>query len=305
MVGSRVFRTAAVVAGTVGGLSSTAYGLLMMQSKRANDVIGEPEDDPLNADGVYLSDGSGPHPFGIGPDPLRFAVIGDSSAAGLGVDLPSQLPGVLLAKAMAEESGRSVLLTTYAISGATSQDLAEQVDRALADPPSVALVIIGANDVSVRLSVRQSARLLGTQLGRLRASGAAVVMGTCPDLGAVRPIPQPLRKIASTWSLLLAKAQLAAVRQAGCAPVALSELLSPEFYARPDDLFSPDRFHPNAAGYEAAAAILLAPLCVAAGVWTSGAAGASGAFGPAAEPMAQPIPIRSRRPAMTETSLAG
>ncbi len=204
MVGFRVFRTAAVATGAVVGLTGAALGLLSEQSKRAEVVIGEPEGPPLNADGVYLPDGSGPHPFGIGPDPLRFAVIGDSSAAGLGVDLASQLPGVLLARSLAEEAGRSVLLTTYAISGATTRDLAEQVDRALADPPTVALVIIGANDVSGHLSVRGSAKLLEAQLVRLRSAGAAVVMATCPDLGTIRPIPQPLRSVARAWSLLLA-----------------------------------------------------------------------------------------------------
>lgn len=294
MVGFRVFRTAAMVAGAVGGLSSAAYGLLMEQSKRARIVIGEPESPPLNADGVYLPDGSGPHAPGIiGPEPLRFAVIGDSSAAGLGVDLAAQLPGVVLARAVADEAGRAVLLTTYAISGATTPELAGQVDLALADPPEVVLVIIGANDVSERLSMRESARLLGVQLGRLRAAGAAVVMGTCPDLGTIRPIPQPLRALASAWSLMLARAQRRAVLLADCAPVALAELLSPEFFARPDDLFSPDRFHPNAAGYEAAAAVLLAPLCVAAGVWT-----------PRPEALAQPIPLRRPVPAVSRTSLA-
>lgn len=268
MIGYRGFRTAAVVAGTVGGLSGAAYGLLSEQARRARTVIGRPEHPPLNADGVYLPDRSGPHPFGMGPDPLRFGVIGDSSAAGLGVDLPSQLPGTLLAGGLAEEAGRPVLLTTYAISGATTRDLPDQVDRALADPPTVALVIIGANDVTDRLSVRDSARLLGVQLARLRDAGVHAVVGTCPDLGAIRPIPQPLRAVARAWSLLLAKAQRAAVEKAGCVPVSLAALLSPEFFARPDDLFSPDRFHPNAAGYEAAAAVLLAPVCMAAGVWT-------------------------------------
>jgi lysophospholipase L1-like esterase len=268
MMGFRAFRTAAVVAGAVGGLSGAAYGLLTEQAKRARTVIGQPEHPPLNADGVYLPDGSGPLPFGTGPESLRFAVIGDSSAAGLGVDLPEQLPGTLLARGLAREADRPVLLTTYAISGATTRDLLDQVNRALACPPSVALVIIGANDVTDRLSVRDSARLLGAQLARLREADVRVVVGTCPDLGAIRPIPQPLRAVASAWSLLLARAQRSAVLRCGCAQVALAALLSPEFFARPDDLFSPDRFHPNAAGYEAAAAVLLAPVCTAAGVWT-------------------------------------
>jgi lysophospholipase L1-like esterase len=294
MAGFRVFRTAAMVAGAVGGLSSAAYGLLMEQSKRARNVIGEPERPPLNADGVYLPDGSGPHMSSIiAPEPLRFAVLGDSSAAGLGVDEACQLPGVLLAKALAEEAGRAVQLTTYAISGATTPELAGQADLALADPPEIALVIIGVNDISERLSMRESARLLGVQLARLRAAGAAVVMGTCPDLGTIRPIAQPLRRLVGMWSLMLAKAQRRAVLAAGCAPVALAELLSPEFFARPDDLFSADRFHPNGAGYEAAAAVLLAPLCVAAGVWT-----------PRPESLAQPIPLRRTVPSVGRTSLA-
>jgi lysophospholipase L1-like esterase len=269
MVGFRGFRTVAVVAGAVGGLSSAAYGLLIEQSKRARTVIGAPERPPLNADGVYLADGSGPYPAQSHPQALRFAVIGDSSAAGLGVEQPDQLPGTVLARGLADEADRAVLLHTYAISGSTTRDLAAQVDRALVDAPEVALVIIGANDVTDKLAVRESARLLGRQLGRLRAADVAVVVGTCPDLGAIRPIPQPLRAVASGWSLLLARAQRVAVQQAGAVPVALAALLSPEFFARPDDLFSPDRFHPNAAGYEAAASVLLAPLCAAIGVWSA------------------------------------
>lgn len=268
MIGYRWFRTAAVAAGAVGGLSGAAYGLLFEQAKRARLVIGLPDHEPLQADGVYQPDGSGPWPFGKGPDPLRFAVIGDSSAAGLGVEAPEQLPGALLARGLAEEADRPVSLTTYAISGSTTRDLLDQVNRALADPPRVALVIIGSNDVTERLSVQESARLLGEQLVRLRDNGVHVVVGTCPDLGAIRPIPQPLRWVAQAWSLLLARAQRTAVERAGAVPVSLAALLSPEFFARPDDLFSPDRFHPNAAGYEAAAAVLLAPVCAAAGVWS-------------------------------------
>lgn len=270
MVVFRGFRTAAVLAGTVGGLSGAAYGLLTEQAKRARTVIGLPDAGPLNADGVFRPDGSGPWPVDPAQrDVLRFAVLGDSSAAGLGVELPGQLPGVLLASGLAEEADRPVLLTTYAISGSTTRDLAAQVDLALARPPTVALIIIGANDVTDRLSVRESARLLGVQLARLRAAGVNVVVGTCPDLGAVRPIPQPLRAVAGSWSRMLAHAQRAVVLSAGGIPVPLADLCSPEFIARPAELFSKDRFHPNAAGYEAAAAVLLAPLCEAAGVWST------------------------------------
>ncbi|HWC82575.1 MAG TPA: SGNH/GDSL hydrolase family protein [Pseudonocardiaceae bacterium] len=264
MAGARLLRTTALTVGALGGLSSAAYGLLSEQSRRARRVIGIPESPPLNADGVYT-----PEHQSREVAPLRFAVLGDSSAAGLGVDTPEQLPGVLLARGLAEEAGRPVRLSTYAVSGSTTRDLAEQVDLAVADPPDLALLIIGANDVTVKLGVRTSARLLGEQVDRLHAAGIALVMGTCPDLGAIRPIPQPLRSIAGEWSRMLAKAQRAEVLRAGAVPVPLADLLSPEFFTRPAELFSKDRFHPNAAGYEAAAAVLLAPLCAAAGIWSA------------------------------------
>ncbi len=240
------------VALAVTALGGLAYGLFTTQSKRARVVIGVPDAPPPRADGVYgQADGK----------PVRFAVLGDSMAAGLGVDDPAELPGVLLATGLADESGRPVRLETHAISGSTTYDLPAQVDRVVADPPDVALVIIGANDVTTRMSIPASAALLGVQLRRLREAGVGVVVGTCPDLGSIQPIAQPLRTVAREWSLRLARAQRREVERAGAVPVALGDLLAAEFTARRGDFFSRDRFHPSAAGYEAATSILLAPLC--------------------------------------------
>jgi lysophospholipase L1-like esterase len=269
----RAFRTVAMAAGAIGGLSGAAYGLLTEQSRRARLVIGVPEAPPPVADGVYLPDGTGPVPddeLACGVAPLCFVVIGDSSAAGVGVDTADQLPGVLLARGLAEEAERPVRLLTVAISGSTTRSLPAQVERALRAGPDLALVIIGANDVTTKMPVHVSARLLGIEVRRLTSAGVGVVVGTCPDLGAIRPIPQPLRSVARSWSLALARMQRGEVERAGAIPVALADLLSPEFLARPADLFSADRFHPNAIGYEAAAAVLLPALCSVAGVWIGG-----------------------------------
>ncbi|MBM7771877.1 lysophospholipase L1-like esterase [Actinokineospora baliensis] len=256
---------AAVAAGSVGGLSGAAYTLLQSQSRQARSVIGVPRDLPFNADGVYLPDGSGPV---VAAGGLTFGVFGDSSAAGLGAEAPDWLPGVQLARGLAEESGRPVRLTTYAISGSRSSDLAGQVDRALVDPPRVALVMVGGNDVTARRGVAVCAELLAEQVRRLVAAGTAVVVGTCPDLGSVRPIPQPLRSLAARWSLALGRAQARALVGSGASVVPLT-LLSRHFATRPEELFSTDRFHPNGAGYALAAAVILAPLCSAAGVCDS------------------------------------
>lgn len=243
---------------TLGGLSGALAGLLNEQGRRARMAIGVLEHLWPAPDGVYHDDGS---------EPLRFAVLGDSMAVGVGVTHPSQMPGVLLAGALAEEAGRPVRLSTYAISGSTTRTLVPQVDAAVVERPEVALIIIGANDVTTRMPVRESARMLGEQVRKLREVGCGVVVGTCPDLGIVRPIPQPLRLIGHQYSVRLAAAQAAFVRDEGGVPVSLGNLLAPEFMARHVDMFSTDRFHPSAAGYEAAAGVLLAPLCQVAGLW--------------------------------------
>lgn len=258
MIGLRHLRAVAMTAVTLGGLSGALVGLLTEQGRRARVAIGVLEHLWPAPDGVYRDDGS---------DPLRFAVLGDSMAVGVGVTHPSQMPGVLLAQALAEEAGRPVRLCTYAISGSTTRSLVAQVDAAVLDQPQVALIIIGANDVTTRMPVRESARLLADQVRRLREIGCGVVVGTCPDLGIVRPIPQPLRMVGRHYSLRLAAAQTSLVRAEGGVPVSLGNLLAPEFMARHVDMFSSDRFHPSAVGYEAAAGVLLAPLCQVAGFW--------------------------------------
>ena len=262
MTGARAIKALIFAAGSVGGLSGAAYGLLNGQSKRARSIIGMPRDLPLNADGLYLPDGSGPYPP-FRRDSVSFAVLGDSLAAGMGAELPEQLPGVRLARGLADEFDRPVRLVTHAISGSRTIDLEAQVDRALIDPPELALVIIGGNDVTARTSIGASASLLGRQVTRLIDAGATVVVGTCPDLAIVVPIPQPLRTIASRYSLSLARAQRRVLDEISARAVSLAALLSPEFLARPDELFSADRFHPNGKGYEFATRVLLAPLCAA------------------------------------------
>jgi hypothetical protein len=94
----------------------------------------------------------------------------------------------------------------------------------------------------------------------LRAGGTAVVVGTCPDLGVITAIPQPLRWTARSLGLRLARAQADEVRAAGGIPVPLADLLAPHFETEPELLFSEDRYHPSATGYALAADQLLLAL---------------------------------------------
>ena len=74
---------------------------------------------------------------------------------------------MLIASALAELAERPVRLVRVAVSGAESRELDEQVDRALAEKPDVALIMVGANDVT---SLHQ-ARRLGARTSRTPSAG--------------------------------------------------------------------------------------------------------------------------------------
>ena len=198
--------------------------------------------------------------------PLVFAVLGDSTAVGLGVERASETPGVLVAAALAELAERPVRLVRLAVSGAESRELDPQVEQALAEQPDVALIMVGANDVTTRTRPAVSVRHLEDAVRRLVAAGCEVVVGTCPDLGTIRPIAQPLRTLARRWSREMAAAQTIAVVEAGGRTVSLGSLLGPAF-ASDRSMFSKDEFHPSALGYAQAAAVLLPSVADAVGVW--------------------------------------
>ncbi len=141
--------------------------------------------------------------------------------------------------------------------GAQSSDLAGQIERALATDPDLAVILVGANDVTHQVRPSQSVRHLGAGVRRLREAGAKVLVGTCPDLGTVKPIPPPLKQVARSWSRRLAAAQAIAVVEEEGVAVSLGSILGPDFEAAPALLFGPDRFHPSAEGYRALAEVLV------------------------------------------------
>jgi lysophospholipase L1-like esterase len=242
-------------AGLVGAGGAT-YALLRGQTEVARRRIGPVDLPPPCPDGRYGD---------VVGEPLRLVVLGDSGAAGFGVDAPSQTTGAVIARSLSHAIGRPVQLLSVAVVGAQSGDLAGQLDLALAERPHAAVIMVGANDVTHRVTPGRSVAHLSHAVARLREVDAEVVVGTCPDLGTVRPIPHPLRLIARRWSRSIAAAQTVAVVEAGGRTVALADLLGPEFDAHPDRMFGPDRFHPSAAGYAAVASVIVPSLVAALG----------------------------------------
>ena len=246
LLGRGLTAAAATAAGAVAAGAVTA-GVLTAQGLAARRAAGPRTTVPPYADGRYGGN------EGIS---LRLAVLGDSLSAGLGCEYPHETPGAIIARRLSRKAGRPVILSNIGVVGARSDHLAEQVDRALITRPHLAIIIVGANDVTHMIPHRWAAKRLRIAVRRLRAVGTQVIVGTCPDLGTVRIIGPPARNVVRRNSRLLARAQTLVTVQEGGYTVSLADSLGAEFAARPGDLFSPDRYHPNAEGYAALGEIL-------------------------------------------------
>ncbi len=271
----RVPRRSTIALATAGALASTgtaylgARNLLLGQATHARTVIPKSWDIPPRADGVYAPGGGPVERWyrGIHSD-LHVMIFGDSTATGYGCTSAEEVPGVLIARGLAERTGSRIRLSTKAIVGATSKGVCGQVDAMFVagPPPDAAVMMLGANDVTALNGVGPSAQRLALTVRRLRTHGAVVVVGTCPDLGVISAIPQPLRSLAHARTSQLARAQAASVRAAGGVPVPLAHLLAPQFRATPEAMFSADGYHPSPAAYALAAdALLLALVDVLSG----------------------------------------
>jgi lysophospholipase L1-like esterase len=228
-----------VLAGAVGGLALLAGEVIAAKARRyAKPTMG-----------LALRTSMGP----TAAPALRLVLLGDSAAIGVGVEWLAETVGGQLARLLAEgttETGeRHVLLSSVGVAGSRSTDLATQVARALlGDRPDVAVVLIGAHDAAALRSPEESAAHLGAAVRRLRGAGVQVVVGTCPDLGALRAIAPPLRQVAGLMGRRMAKAQTRAVIEAGGVVVDLAEETGPVFRADAGTLCY-DGFHPSADGY--------------------------------------------------------
>ncbi|GGM16883.1 SGNH/GDSL hydrolase family protein [Dactylosporangium sucinum] len=251
----RIATAAAVGGGGIAGAGALFYGLILGQALLARKTIPQVISPPPRADGTYGAQYDG--------EPIRLVVLGDSSAAGYGAEQPSETFAAAVAAGLAEQQRRPVWMRCLAVVGAESKGLPPQVEVALRHRPDVAVISIGGNDVTHRVGVGPAVRHLVDAVRTLRAAGVEVVVGTCPDLGTIRPIQPPLRWLARRWSRQMATAQTIAVVEAGGRTVSLGDLLGELFYADPDRMFSFDRFHPSGAGYLAAAQAVL-PTVVAA-----------------------------------------
>ncbi|CAA9374783.1 SGNH/GDSL hydrolase family protein [uncultured Nocardioides sp.] len=186
---------------------------------------------------------------------LRLAVLGDSIAYGQGAARPEDTPARRLVDALGRR-GTEAEARVFAVPGARSAALAGQVQRAIGWRPDVAVVVVGANDLTHRVPVADVGRHLADAVRRLREAGVQVVVAPAPDLSVVPHVPAPLRAVVRAASAAVRARQVDVVVAEGGVVADGDEGTARAFAADPS-LFSGDDFHPSSAGYEVIADALL------------------------------------------------
>lgn len=184
-----------------------------------------------------------------GPHPIQLAVIGESTAAGVGADdqrdgLPRQLAVELAARRQAQVS--------WTVTARTGATVSHTLRKLLPDLPrdlDLVVVVLGVNDtmkITPRRQWRQRIRILveTIQVDHLNPDGQIVLTGI-PDLGQFGTLPQPLRAVLG-WHAPALDRDLQRIARAtsGVRHVSMPGLTWP-------DMFAADGFHPNVAAYRA------------------------------------------------------
>jgi lysophospholipase L1-like esterase len=189
-----------------------------------------------------------PRTFGSSGPPLVYAVMGDSTAAGVGGDYERGI-AVSTAKELAET--HVVTMTNVAVSGARMRDVRRlQLPRIEALRPDLVLLSAGANDVTHLTSIRrmrEDLRAIVTALTAVNPDVRIVITGS-PDMGSPPRIPRLLCGIASVRTKQVNRMFRAEAARDGLGFAPIAAATGPLF--RGDrSLFASDRFHPNDRGY--------------------------------------------------------
>ncbi|MEW9920867.1 SGNH/GDSL hydrolase family protein [Marimonas sp. MJW-29] len=191
-----------------------------------------------------LPEAAGPRSgrMGDGP-PLRLAIVGDSSAAGVGVADQAEALSGQLARVLSDR--HTVHWHLDALTGATTRSTLERLTEARPQPMDVVIVALGVNDVTrlvpASLWVRQQNRLLD----RLRALHAPrrIYLSGMPPIRYFPLLPEPLRWTLGRHADKLETARIAALSdQPDCTHVPFELPLDPA-------LMASDGFHPSARLY--------------------------------------------------------
>lgn len=205
-------------------------------------------------------------PEGVVPGPegvvVHLAVLGESTAAGVGVQRHADGFAGHLAASVAEHTGHQVRWRAVARSGASARFARRELVPRLGATtwtPNVVVVVLGINDLlrmrRPRVFQRDMRRLVQAITDEI--GPVPVVLSGIPPMRRLRILPQPLRSFVALRARAIDHAiRLVAARTAGVRYVPFDAAAVPP---GSDELyFAADRFHPSSAGYRSWAAAVAA-----------------------------------------------
>ncbi|MBS0433699.1 MAG: SGNH/GDSL hydrolase family protein [Proteobacteria bacterium] len=178
---------------------------------------------------------------------LALLIVGDSSAAGVGVATQEEALAGHLTRTLAHEAQRRVSWQLVARSGITTAQALELVRQVRPMPAEIAVAVLGVNDVIDQVSAARAVQQRAALADWLRQAAGVrhVVFAPLPPVHRFPLLPQPLRHVmgADARSHDEALARWAATRDdVSHVPIELG--LGPEHMA-------PDGFHPGEPVYRA------------------------------------------------------
>jgi lysophospholipase L1-like esterase len=184
--------------------------------------------------------------------PLRLLILGDSSAAGVGVETQDAALLGCVTRGLATHF--SVSYELIAKTGARTQDARRWLDDKSDTRYDVVVTALGVNDVTKATTAKRFAREQAALLDRLHTHHQAklIVASAVPPMDQFPVLPHPLR-----WVLGRQAARLDAVldgllvHRPACHKVVFNAALGP-------DVMAADGFHPGARAYAAWADLIVA-----------------------------------------------
>lgn len=181
---------------------------------------------------------------------VRSLWLGDSTAAGVGVDQAADALPLQVARRLGVDPEAVVVL---AVSGDRVADVVSDQLPQISSPVGRVFISVGANDtthLSSRRAFRKTYEVLVRGVRRLVGPRVEIVVLGVPDMGAPPRLAQPLRAVAG-WHGRRLDEEIRAVAAStpGVTYVPIAAATGPAFRGDPERFFADDRYHPSAAGY--------------------------------------------------------
>ncbi|MFI0352551.1 SGNH/GDSL hydrolase family protein [Actinomadura sp. 9N407] len=177
--------------------------------------------------------------------PVRIAVLGESTAAGCGVDSHDHGFSGCLARELATRTRRSVEWEVAGQNSVTARQIHQRLLPMVGRDLDVAVLLAGVNDVLARRAPGQWGDDLAAIVDGLADRAEQVVVAGIPPFEAFPSLPGALGRFLAQRAGVLDEVS----RQVCAGRPRVSWIGSADIMPIGPDFFARDRFHPSASGY--------------------------------------------------------